>query len=793
MSACKRSAPTIPYPHPQVAFPSQDATTSIFATEEPPPTPTTIPTPIPSIRIETGDHAFFNGDWENALKEYQTAYEGSDDPHLRAIVLLGIGRSYLMLHNYYEAINRLIEIIKVYPESPRLAEAYFFLAQAYRAQDQHAEAAQAYLNYLNNRPGVIDAYISDLRGDELSAAGDYASAARSYQTASDSTSTLDEITLHMKMARSYALSKDYSAALSIYDDLYNLTANENTRALIDLRKGQIYSEQGQNEQSIAAYLDAVENYPTAPDTYSALVALVEAGVPINELQRGIIDYFAGQYGVALSALERYLQNNPTDPGSAHYYYALSLRALGEWQQALDQWDLIIAQYSNHSYWDEAWDQKAYTQWYYLDQYTEATQTLLDFVDTASGHPRAAEFLFDAALISERADKLEQAIEIWERLVNAYPDYEQTPRALFLIGISQYRLKDYLASSNAFQRFLAQAVTLEDKAAAYFWDGKSQQAMQELEAARNSWEIASSIDPTGYYSERARDMLYNRSPFTPPQAYDVGYDLQAERIKADKWMRETFSLPEDTDLGILSLFVDQPGLQRGTELWNLGLYDEARSEFELLRQSFQADPVQSYRLADYLVQIKAYRTAIMAARQVLDLASMDDATSLGAPAYFNHLRFGTYYDDLIIPLSQEYGFHPLFLFSLARQESLFESFVSSAADARGLMQIIPATGQDIAKNLGWPPDYSSEDLFRPLVNLTFGVEYLDTQRESFDGNLYASLAAYNGGPGNALDWYQIAQDDVDLFLEIIRYPETRSYIRRVYEVFTIYRMIYDRTP
>jgi soluble lytic murein transglycosylase len=318
-------------------------------------------------------------------------------------------------------------------------------------------------------------------------------------------------------------------------------------------------------------------------------------------------------------------------------------------------------------------------------------------------------------------------------------------------------------------------------------------MQEFKAARSSWETAAAIDPTGYYSERARDILHDRSPFSPPQAYDIGFDLQAEREKADQWMRETFDLPNETDLGMLGLFVDQPELQQGTELWKLGLYDDARAEFELLRQSFQSDPVQSYRLADYLVQIGAYRSAITSARQVLDLAPMDDATSLGAPAYFNHLRFGPYYADLIIPLSQEYGFHPLFLFSLVRQESLFESFVRSSAGARGLMQVIPATGEDIAENLGWPPEYTSEDLYRPLVNLTFGADYLNTQRESFDGDLFASLAAYNGGPGNTQEWIQIANGDPDLLLEIIRFPETRNYIRRVYEVFSIYRMIYDRTP
>jgi soluble lytic murein transglycosylase len=147
----------------------------------------------------------------------------------------------------------------------------------------------------------------------------------------------------------------------------------------------------------------------------------------------------------------------------------------------------------------------------------------------------------------------------------------------------------------------------------------------------------------------------------------------------------------------------------------------------------------------------------------------------------------------MPLAEEYAFHPLFLFSVMRQESLFDSHVRSSADARGLMQIIPSTGEHVAHNLGWPDNYADVDLFRPLVNLTLGTDYLEAQREQFDGDLFAALAAYNGGPGNAQVWHGLAPDDPDLFLEIIRYGETRNYLRGIYELFTIYRLIYDRTP
>ena len=110
-----------------------------------------------------------------------------------------------------------------------------------------------------------------------------------------------------------------------------------------------------------------------------------------------------------------------------------------------------------------------------------------------------------------------------------------------------------------------------------------------------------------------------------------------------------------------------------------------------------------------------------------------------------------------------------------------------------MQIIPSTGEEIAARLNWPEDYKQQDLYRPYVNIQFGVEYLDRQRNYFKGDLYTALAAYNGGPGNAIRWSSLAPADQDLFLEIINFEETRSYIQRIYEIFTIYRRLYDRTP
>jgi len=735
----------------------------------------------------------FNGDWDAALSAFQAVLDQSTAAEVHAAALFGLGKTYFLRGDPTSALDFFRNLVDAQPEPAQRAEAFFLLGESYEALGRSLDAADAYLNYLALRPGLIDGYLLERRGDNLFAANDYNGALKDYTAALASPRLESSPDLEIKIARTYGILGDSPTALVTFDDIYNRSSSEYIKAQVDYLKGQLYAATGQTDLAYPAYTDAVVNFPQYYDSYLSLVELVNAGSPVDELQRGIVDYYAQQYGVALEAFDRYLASSPVNPAAAYYFKGLTLMDLQDYAGALEMYNQVIQNYTTSEYWDNAWEEKAYTLWAYLDQYNEAKDVLLSFVETAPGHPRAGEFLFDAAQIAERSGSLEEAANLWRRAGTEYPASGQANRAYFLAGIAGYRRGDYTMALDDFRRAQSVASGPFESSAAALWIGKVYQASGDIPTAQSVWQQTASIDPTGYYSERALDLMAGRAPFSPPANFDLGRDVQAEKIKAETWMRSTFNLPPEVDLSNPGKLADDARFQRGQEFWKLGLFNEASQEFDSLRLSLQADPANLYRLANYLVDLGFYRPAILAARQVLDDSGMSDATNLQAPDLFSHIRFGTYYPDLVIPAAQSHNFHPLFVWSVIRQESFFERSIRSSAGARGLMQIVPSTGQDIANRIGWPPGYTADDLDRPLVNITLGLDYLNDQLNYLDGDIYAALAGYNAGPGNANEWKKLSANDPDLLLEIIRWDEPRQYIQRIYENYVIYRKLYERLP
>ncbi len=790
-------------------------------TPGPAPTDTTVPgatptnTPVPIVRVSSGDKSLFNGDLDSAMLQYRAASKETTDPNIRSAALWGLARSQYADSRCSDAITTLDGLVADYPTSPYAAPAAFIKGQCLLDMQRFAEAAAAYQVYLTGRPGVLDSYVQQLRGDALTQAGSYSDALAAYTSAQSAPHLDDAQALNIKIAQSHASLGEYDTAISLYDTIATNTTNDYIRAQMDYLAAQAYLAQGNATQAYERLKHSIANYPRSNYSYLGLVQLLGANIAVDDFDRGLTDYFAGQYDVAVTALDRYIAANPVNDGTAHYYRAYALEELQQYQKSVDEFTYFIQNYPSNSRWVDAWEEKSNVQWYRLNLYPEAAQTLLDYVTAAPGSSEAPDELMSAARIYERDGRFDDAARTWQRVADEYPGNSQAPTGVFYAGIMQYRQADYSSALPLFERSLVLSTQAEDQARAYLWIGKTQQKLGDNTTSQNSWQQGQLADPGGYYSQRATDLLMGSPPFAPPPTTKLDLDLVAERQSADAWMRLTFKLPDGTDFSGLGALASDPRVIRGRELWNLGLFDDARLEFEDLRCDLATQAgfdcqslarlssaavvtpedtarlaVLTYQLANYLLDLGLYRSGIYAARQVLNLAGLDSQTqSMLAPPYFTHVRYGLYYKDLIVPAAQQNGFDPLLLFSVVRQESLFEGFVSSTAGARGLMQIVPGTGAGIANALGWPMDYNPGKLYRPNVSITFGAYYLASGRKSADGDLYAALAAYNGGLGNALDWKQLSQGDPDLFLESVRFEESRSYIRSIYEIYVIYRRLY----
>ncbi len=133
--------------------------------------------------------------------------------------------------------------------------------------------------------------------------------------------------------------------------------------------------------------------------------------------------------------------------------------------------------------------------------------------------------------------------------------------------------------------------------------------------------------------------------------------------------------------------------------------------------------------------------------------------------------------------------PALVAAIIYAESRFDDHARSAQGAMGLMQVLPETAQQIARETGGAR-FVTADLEDPRVNLRYGTYFLRRVMEQFHGDTVAAVAAYNAGAGAVAGWERAARAaGHGLRAGDIPYPETRAYVRNVLRLRTIYRRTY----
>jgi soluble lytic murein transglycosylase len=221
----------------------------------------------------------------------------------------------------------------------------------------------------------------------------------------------------------------------------------------------------------------------------------------------------------------------------------------------------------------------------------------------------------------------------------------------------------------------------------------------------------------------------------------------------------------------------PGLVRARELFECDLLEDAAVEWSaVLADAVPATKVQAAHLAAHWGWYTQAITTLAQAGEWDDLA----------------LRYPRPYAAAVARASALTQVPSDWIFSVMRQESLFRRDATSRADARGLMQLQPATASAVAHRWHLAP-LGRDALFEPSAATALGAAYLKELLDRYHGELALTLAAYNAGPWAVARWLPSEPMDADIWIENIPYNETRNYVQRVLEHIEAYSADHDAQP
>ena len=287
-------------------------------------------------------------------------------------------------------------------------------------------------------------------------------------------------------------------------------------------------------------------------------------------------------------------------------------------------------------------------------------------------------------------------------------------------------------------------------------------------------------PLAYYAHRSRMKLVDYKLMDEKDVpYAHGVRMAPEQTLA--WVRASQKMGKpDTTYNperynrIRTLF------QYGFSDQAFALYDEARK-----KNAKRLDFLYEYGKLFYEMGETAagYRLA----RQFQN--NIDRRRLMAPPIDVLHYLFPIPYMNQVKYHSGE-RIDPFFVYSVMRQESIFNFEIMSPAGACGLLQVMPATGKMLAEKESIP-NFEPRQLFNAYMNIRLGIRYLvDLKAEYNDDYMYV-LGNYNAGPKPTKRWQAAGEGKSwDIRAEDISYWETRDYVKRVMGNYWIYQEIYD---
>jgi soluble lytic murein transglycosylase len=390
-------------------------------------------------------------------------------------------------------------------------------------------------------------------------------------------------------------------------------------------------------------------------------------------------------------------------------------------------------------------------------------SLVEFerVSQGSNEEFASWALYLMGTLYEDRDEMSFAIGSYRRASR----YEQFPErvrtALWREGWAQYRTGTFVEARKTFTDL---ALQLEDPLAKLrpsYWSARAAGRSGELEAEKIELEAIARGYPLTYYGWRAQERLLL-----------VGLNQSLPKRALAEGTRQ----------------VDDEAIERVALLIEAGLPDLARDELRFVARRARGF-VDRTRVGVLLARVGDYHRAN---RLVVNAYADSLARGLqpGREALWWLSWPPAYRDTIDEVLPTDAAIEPELVWAIMREESHYRVDARSAVGALGLLQLMPATASQLAKERGLRA-FEAEDLFDPRTNIMLGSTYLAQLGERFDGRMSAAIGSYNAGPRKVSSWLEgdggKLEDDV--WVENIPFDQTRGYVKRVLRSLHVYKVFY----
>jgi soluble lytic murein transglycosylase len=221
---------------------------------------------------------------------------------------------------------------------------------------------------------------------------------------------------------------------------------------------------------------------------------------------------------------------------------------------------------------------------------------------------------------------------------------------------------------------------------------------------------------------------------------------------------------------------------------LGLYDEALPEI-LATQARNRTPDEDYTIAALSLRAGIPNRAVRFGEQTWKPMPADFVIEL-APREMLELLYPAPFRESLLKHAPSRNVDPRFILAIARQESRFQTDAKSIAAARGMMQFIASTANEMATQLKME-NFDQDDLYNADTAILFGSQYLANLFQQFPNQPQAVAGSYNGGADNLARWIGRARaNDADRYVPEIGFTQTRDYVYKVMANFWTYQRLYD---